>query len=264
MYFTHLSKRKKVKKSFFLVFICLKKLPLLPEKSGFKMAKEVFENQNDGLENVEQALSKTELFIEKNKNILMGILIAAIVIILAVMGFKKFYSDPRAERAANEMFKAESYFENQDYEKALNGDGNNLGFLDIISEYGSTKSGNLARYYAGISYLKQGNYNEAIEQLKKFKGNDKVLAPLALGSIGDCYMQLDDAATAVDYYMKAANKEANEFSSPIYLMRAGAAYQILGDNAKALDVYKQLKEKYPNSLEARETASYIDYLENIK
>lgn len=262
MTFNNRRQEKKVKISFFLVFICLKKLPLPSEKLGFKMAKE-FENQNDGLENVEQALSKTELFIEKNKNILMGILIAAIVIILAIMGFKKFYSDPRAERAANEMFKAEAYFENQDYEKALNGDGNNLGFLDIISEYGSTKSGNLSRYYAGISYLKMGNYDEAIEQLKKFKGNDKVLAPLALGSIGDCYMQLDDVATAADYYMKAANKEANEFSSPIYLMRAGAAYQILGDNAKALAAYKQLKEKYPNSMEARETATHIDYLENI-
>ena len=228
------------------------------------MAKEVIENQNDGLENVEQALSKTELFIEKNKNILMGILIAAIVIILAVMGIKKFYIDPRSERAANEMFKAESYFETQDYEKALNGDGNNLGFLDIINDYGSTKSGNLARYYAGISYLKQGQYTEALDQLKKFKGNDKVLAPLALGSMGDCYMQLDDVANAAEYYMKAANKEANEFSSPIFLMRAGAAYQILGNNDKALAAYKQLKEKYPNSTEARETAAYIDYLENIK
>ena len=231
------------------------------EKLGFKMAKEVIENQNDGLENVEQALSKTELFIEKNKNVLMGILIAAIVIILAVMGIKKFYSDPRAEKASNEMFKAQTYFGNQAYENALNGDGNNLGFMDIINEYGSTKSGNLARYYAGICNMKLGNYSEALELLKKFKGNDKVLAPLALGAMGDCYMELDDANNAASYYMKAANKEANEFSSPIYLMKAGAAYRIIGDNAKALDAYKQLKEKYPNSLEARETAPLIDYLE---
>lgn len=225
------------------------------------MAKEVIDNQNDGLENVEQALSKTELFIENNKNILMGILIAAVVIILAVMGIKKFYLDPRSERAANEMFKAQTYFGNQEYENALKGDGNNLGFDDIIKDYGSTKSGNLARYYAGICNMKLGNYSEALELLKKFKGNDKVLAPLALGAIGDCYMELDDANNAAEYYMKAANKEANEFSSPIYLMKAGAAYRVLGNDAKALAAYKQLKKDYPNSLEAREIAPQIDYLE---
>jgi len=230
------------------------------EKSGFKMAKEI-ENQNDGLENVEQALSKTELFIEKNKNVLMGILIAAIVIILAVMGIKKFYTDPRAERAANEMFKAQTYFGNQDYKNALEGDGNNLGFMDIIKEYGSTKSGNLARYYAGICNMKLGNYEEALDLLKQFKGKDKVIAPLALGAMGDCYMELDDVNNAASYYMKAANKEPNEFSSPIYLMKAGAAYRVMGDNAKALAAYKQLKEDYPNSLEAREIAPQIDYLE---
>ncbi len=243
----------------------LKKTTFAHRKIGFKMAKEVIDNQKDGLENVEQALSKTELFIEKNKNVLMTILIVAIVIILAIMAFKKFYSDPRSEQAAKEMFKAESYFENQAYENALNGDGNNLGFIEIISKYGSTKSGNLARYYAGISYLKLGKYNEALEQLKKFKGKDKVFAPLALGAMGDCYMELGDVNNAANYYMKAANEKSNEFTSPIYLFKAGTAYRILGENAKALDTYKQLKEKYPNSIEAREAATQmIEYLESNK
>lgn len=236
---------------------------MLSEKSCFKMAKEV-KNQNDGLENVEQALSKTELFIEKNKNVLITILILAIVIVVAIIGYKKFYSDPRAEQAEKLMFKAESYFEQQEYEKALKGNDNYSGFMEIVKDYGSTKSGNLARYYAGICYMKLGNFNDALEQLKNFNGNDKVFAPLALGAIGDCYAELDDINSAASYYMKAADKEANEFSSPYFLAKAGTAYRIAGDNAKALKAYEQLKEEYPNSNEAREAASVIEFLKNSK
>ena len=236
---------------------------MLSEKLCFKMTKEV-KNQNDGLENVEQALSKTELFIEKNKNVLMTILLVAIVVVIAIIGFKKFYSEPRAERAEKEMFKAESFFENQAYENALNGDGNHLGFKKIIEDYGSTKSGNLARYYAGICYMKLGNFNDALEQLKKFSGTDKVFAPLALGAIGDCYVELDDINSAASYYMKAAKKEANAFSSPYFLSKAGLAYRIANDNTNALKAYEQLKEEYPNSIEAREAASVIEFLKNSK
>lgn len=236
---------------------------MLSEKLGFKMAKEV-KNQNDGLENVEQALSKTELFIEKNKNVLITILLVAIVIVLAIIGFKKLYSEPRAERAEKEMFKAEAWFESQDYANALNGDGNYPGFLKIIDDYGSTKSGNLARYYAGLCYMKTGDFDKALEQLKKFSGKDKVFAPLALGAIGDCYVELDDINSAASYYMKAANKEANTFSSPYFLTKAGLAYRIANDNANALKAYEQLKKEYPNSMEARDAASMIEFLKNSK
>ena len=151
--------------------------------------------------------------------------------------------------------------QNEDYAKALNGDGEKVGFLDIVKDYGSTKAGNLAAYYAGLCYLKQGDYKNAIDYLKKYSNNDKILSPLALGLIADCYLELGDQQSAVSYYEKAASKNSNEFTSPMHLMKLGMTYEILGNYAKAVETYKTLKKDYPNSSEAFEINKTISYLE---
>ena len=53
----------------------------------------------------------------------------------------------------------------------MNGDGTNPGFIQILDQYGSTKSGNLAKYYLGICYLKTGDFRHVLKpQIKNFKG----------------------------------------------------------------------------------------------
>ena len=225
------------------------------------MAKQDVVKQGDErLENVEEALSKTELWIENNQKTLWIILIALLVIAFGIFGITKYKAN-RDKKASAQIFKAEQYFENGQYDNALNGDGNNLGFLDIISQYGSTKTGKLAAYYAGISYMKQGNYNEAIDYLKKYTTNDDVLAPLALGAIGDCYMELGDNQNAASYYGKAARKNSNEFTSPVFFVKEGMTYEIMGNYSKALDAYKTLKKEYPLSNEAFEISKNIANME---
>ena len=224
------------------------------------MAKQNTKQGDERLENVEEALSKTELWIENNQKTLWIILIAVLVIAFGIFGITK-YNKSRNEKAMNESYMPQKYFEKEQYDIALNGDGNNVGFLDIVSKYGSTKAGKLAAYYAGISYMKQGNYSEAIDYLKKYTNNDKVLAPLALGAIGDCYMELGDNQNAADYYVKAANKNPNDFTSPLFLSKAGNTYELLGNYAKALETYKTLKKDFPLSNEAFEINKNIAYLE---
>ena len=225
------------------------------------MAKQDIIKQGDErLENVEEALSKTELWIENNQKTLWIILIALLLAAFAIFGITK-YNQKRNQNAMNESFMPQKYFEKEQYDLALNGDGNNVGFLDIVSKYGSTKAGKLASYYAGISYMKQGNYNDAIEYLKKDTNNDKVLAPLALGAIGDCYMELGDNQNAATYYGKAAAKNPNDFTGPIFLNTLGNTYEIMGDYAKALETYKSLKKDYPLSNEAFEISKNIANLE---
>ena len=212
------------------------------------------------MENVEEALGKTELWVENNQRVLWIILGIVIVIALAIFGLTK-RNQMRNEAASSAIFKAQNYFESEQYENALNGDGNNLGFLDIIDEYGSTKTGKLASYYDGISYMKTGKYQEAIDYLKKFDGKDEILAPMALGAIGDCYMELDDMSNAVSYYKQAAGMNANEFTSPMFLQKAGMTYEIMGDDAKALETYKTLQKDFPLSNEAFDITKKIAYLE---
>ena len=209
---------------------------------------------------MEEALSKTELWIENNQKILWIILITLLAVALGIFGVNR-YKQKRNETASNLIYKAQSYFDKEQYDMALNGDGENAGLLNIVNAYGSTKTGKLAAYYAGIAYMKQGNFKEAIEYLKKYTTNDQVLAPLSLGAIGDCYMELEDLQSAASYYEKAAHKNPNDFTSPIFLSKLGSTYEIMGNYQKALDTYKQLKKDFPLSNEAFEISKNIALME---
>ena len=218
--------------------------------------KNVNQETDERLGNVEEALSTTEKWIEDNQKTLWIIFIAVLVVAFGIYGISR-YNKKRNETASSQIFKAQQYFENEQYENALNGDGNNLGFLDVIDDYGSTKTGKLAAYYAGISYMKLGNYEEALNYLKKYNNNDQVLSAMALGAMGDCYMELNDLQNAASYYGKAAAKNPNEFTSPMFLMKQGLTYEILNDYAKALNAYQTLKKDFPNSTEAFEVSKNI-------
>lgn len=220
--------------------------------------KEILKGGDEKLEVVEEALSKTEKFIENNQKIISIVIGAIVVIVLGYFGLNKYYFEPREKEAQIQMFAAEKFFEQDSLNKALFGNGNNLGFIDMIDQYGSTKAGNLAAYYAGISYLRQGNYQEAINYLKKFDGNDQIIAPLAIGAMADAYVELNDLSKAVDLYLKAAGKSDNEFTRPMMLFKAGRAFELSNNFKKAAETYEKIKKDFPNSTEGRTIDKYIE------
>lgn len=220
------------------------------------MAKKT-DNTEEKIMAVEEALSKTEVFIEKNQKIL-GIVIGAIaLVVLAYFGFQRFYLAPRETQAQSQMFMAEKYFEQDSLKLALNGDGQYPGFLEIIDDYGMTKSAKLAHYYAGIIYLNEGQFEEAISHLKKFKTKDVLVQPMAQGAIGDAYMELGKTAEAADYYLRASKISENEFTTPVFLQKAAWAFEDAGNNAKALEAYERIRVEFPRSAEARDVEKYI-------
>lgn len=206
---------------------------------------------------VEEALGKSEQFIEKNKNLLFYILLGIIVIVGGYFGYKKFILGPKEKEAQSQMFAAEQYFGMDSLKLAVNGDGKNPGFLEIADQYSSTKSGNLAKYYLGICYLKMGKYQDAIDNLGDFKSDDQIVGAMAIGAMGDAYMELGETDKAIDYYMKAAEKKDNDFTTPMFLMKAGMSYEIKNDYAKAIEVYTKIQKEHYRSFEAREIDKYI-------
>jgi tetratricopeptide (TPR) repeat protein len=216
-----------------------------------------------GIVAVEEAFSKTEHFIEQYQQIILIVIGVIIVVVLGFFGFKRFYLAPREKDAQSQMFMAEKYFEQDSLKKALNGDGQYLGFLAIIDEFGMTKSANLAHYYAGICYLKLGQFETALEQLDKFSTDDKLIGPMAKGAMGDANMELKQVQKAADLYMEAAEMKKNEFTSPLFLKKAAMAYEELGNYEKAISIYKQIKENYARSNEGREVDKYISYDEGL-
>lgn len=220
------------------------------------MAKKI-ENADEKIVAVEEALSKSEKFIENNQKIIIIVLSAIVVIVLGFLGYNKFITEPREIKADNEIFSAQGYFEQDSLDKALNGDGQNAGFIDIINDYGSTKSGNLAKYYAGVCFLKKGEFQKAVDYLEDFSTEDPLVGPMAIGALGDAYLELGKNENAVSQYMKAANENENELTAPVFLMKAGMTYELLGTYDKALEVYKTIKTKFPRSFEGRDIDKYI-------
>jgi len=208
-------------------------------------------------ENVENVLSKTEKYIEENQKSLTIIVLVIALITGAYLGYKKLYLAPTELEAQSEMYVAEKYFEKDSFRLALEGDGSYMGFIDIIDEYGITKCANLANYYAGICYFKLGEYEEAIECLKKFESDDIMVETVAMGAIGDSYVELRELEKAVEFYMKAAERKKNDFTSALFLKKAGMVYEELDNYKKALEVYERIETQFPKSEESRDIEKYI-------
>lgn len=206
---------------------------------------------------VEEALSRSELFIEKNQKILTIVIGVIILIVLAFFGIRKIVVEPRENEAKAIIFKAEQYFSKDSLNLALNGDGNYPGFLEIIDEYSWTKTARLANYYAGAIYLKTGEYEEAIRHLKKFRSQDFLVRNMATASIGDAYLELNEPAKAVSYYMKAAKRNINDFSTPVFLMKAAQTYEHMNEWKKAVEVYERLKKDHFQTQEGRDAEKFI-------
>ena len=221
-------------------------------------------NTQKQFENIEESLSRSEAFILENQKILTIIVAILVVIVLGFFGFRKYYLQPKEKEAQEQIFPAQHYFQADSLDKALYGDGNNLGFVDIAKSYSITKAGNLANYYAGICFLKKGNFVNAIKYLKKFSSDDEIIGPMAKGAIGDAYLEKGDKAQAISYYMEAANLTDNEFTSPMFLLKAGEVNEIMGNYDQAIQVYKRIQQNYFKSQEARNIEKYIARAEALK
>ncbi|MGB0367989.1 MAG: tetratricopeptide repeat protein [Flavobacteriales bacterium] len=213
--------------------------------------------QDEVIVDVEQVYSKTEDFINENQNIILGVIGGLIAVVVLVFAYNRVYLEPLEEEAHGQMFMAEAYFEKDSFNLALEGDGNYLGFLDIADEYSNTSAGNLAHYYAGICYLRSGQYEDAITELESFDGAGEMLGAVALGAIGDANMEMDDADEALSYYEKAAKSSENNFSTPVYLQKAAFAAEKTGNYDKAIDYYTQVKKDFPTTNEGRNAEKYI-------
>ena len=209
--------------------------------------------------NVGEAVSRSEAFVNKNKkNLIVGV-VAVVVLIAAGMLLSTFVIAPREQKAAEALFVGEKYFQDGNYEVALNGDQYEYaGFAAVADDFGGTKAANLAKAYEGLCLAKLGRYEEAIPVLKSFKGNDMMVAPSVLAALGNCYAQVGDEAQAASTLVKAANKADNNVLSPAYLIQAGQIYEKLGKKADALKAYQQIKDKYYGSMQSMDIDKYIE------
>ena len=207
---------------------------------------------------LDETASMTENWVAKNQKIIIGLVAAAAIFTIGYLAYQRFIASPKQDEAANEMFLAQQNFQKATdgvasdslYKLSLNGSEGKFGFLKIADEYSGTDAGNLANYYAGIAYLNTGKYTEAIDYLNKFNSDDIVLGALAKGAIGDAYSEKNQPKEALDNYVKAANMNKNDFTSPRFLLKAGKVALALGNKADALKYFQDIKDNYDGSPEA--------------
>lgn len=207
--------------------------------------------------NLQGSMHKAEDFYFRYKNIINIALLAVVVIVGGYFAYNRFVKLPNEKKAQEMIFHAQQYFAVDSFKLALNGDGNNYGFLQVIDKYGGTKVGNVAKYSAGVCYVKLGQFQKGIDLLKSFNANDMLVQAFAYGLTGDAYMELGNSNEGIEYYKKAGHYSDNELTAPVYLFRAGLALEKAGKPQDAIALYKEIKEKYPQTNEGREMDKYL-------
>ena len=215
--------------------------------------------QEQRQQNIAEAVSKSELFFQKYGKIVYGCVAAILLIALAILAYNRFILQPQKEKAQEAMFKAEQKFAAGNYELALSGDDNNMGFEEIIDSYGS-KAGKAVYLYAGACALQTGDFDKALKYFKKYDGKDTILLSRAQAGIGDAYVGLEDYKSALAAYEKAAATIDNMYAAG-YLLKAGQVAEEMGDKDKAVSYYKKIKDQYPQSAEASDIDKYITRIE---
>lgn len=220
-----------------------------------------------------ESLNIREAFFMKNKKAIIIAVVAIVVIIAGVFGYVSQISGPREDKASTMLGKGQTYFNNEMFEQALNGDGAGyVGFKKIADEYSSTDAGNLANLYAGLCYANLGKWAEAEKSLDAFSSkDDQMISPAAEAALGDVYAHLNQLDKAVEAFKKAASMadskaedDANNSLSPTFLIKAGEVLESQNKKQDALNIYQDIKKKYVTSMlvQSGEIDKYIERASN--
>lgn len=213
---------------------------------------------DETLVDIVEVRDQAQGFMDANQNYIFGGLVALVVIIGGFLAYNNFYKKPQQREAVEQMYRAQQRFEQDSFALALsNPGGGYMGLLDIIDSYGSTKAGNLARYYAGVSYLHLGKYEAAVDYLEQYNPAGEVTPIMRNGALGDAYSEVGDFDAAMKQYQKAVSAGDNEMLTPYYLKKIGLLHERNGNTAEALKAYERIKSEYPVSPVGRDIDKYI-------
>ncbi|MEM7007781.1 MAG: tetratricopeptide repeat protein [Thermodesulfobacteriota bacterium] len=170
------------------------------------------------------------------------ILIAVVVVIVVLVG--AFFINTSSQNQgieANNMFQsAMNKLDSGDTEGAL------AGFLELEKEHPNSGVSNVALYYAAMINFNEGNYQESLSLLDRFKANETdepMLVDSAKLTQGLAYFNQNEWQKAIDYL-----SEITEPQSPyltIAKMHMALSYEQLGDSDRATAIYYQINQAQP-------------------
>jgi len=245
-------------------------------RRGYKKSRTKTVNQGEKsqtaevFDSLDSTANKSEQWILKNQNKIFSVIALISLSVLSYLGYQRFIAEPKETEAISELNQAQYFFElalvsNESdslFKLALNGGEGKYGFLDIVDIYSGTKAANLANYSIGMSYLNLKEYDKAIVYLEKFNSDDILLKSISLGTIGDCFSELNKPKEAYEYYIKAFKHNENIYTTPKYLFKAALIGSELGEYRSALKYLNRIKEEFPDSYESSLVEVQIGRIEN--
>ena len=246
-------------------------------RRGYKKSRNKTESQGEKsqtaevFDSLDYTANKSEQWILKNQNKIFSVIALISLSVLSYLGYQRFIIEPKETEAISELNQAQYFFElalvsNESdslFNLALNGAQGKYGFLDIVDEYSGTKASNLANYSIGMSYLNLKEYDKAIIYLEKFNSDDILLKSISLGTIGDCFSELNQPKKAYEYYQKAFKHNENIYTTPKYLFKAALIGSELGEYKSAISYLNRIKEEFPDSYESSLVEVQLGRIENI-
>jgi tetratricopeptide (TPR) repeat protein len=215
---------------------------------------------------LDETANKTEEWVAKNQNIILSVVGGIALVVAGYLLYNKFVVTPKENEAASDMYQAQKYFQqavdapksnDSLFNLALNGGDGKQGFIDIAKNNSGTDAGNLAHYYAGMSYLNLKQFQKAIDELDQFNTDEPFTNAVAIGAKGDAKSELNKTEEALELYVKAAESNKNDVTTPRFLLKAGQTALSLGKKADALKYFTDIKENYENAPEAQNIDALI-------
>lgn len=124
----------------------------------------------------------------------------------------------------------------------------NKQFVQVANQYGMTKPGKLALYFAGLTYMEAGENGPAEHALQKTASSwDHPLAALGKLALAQLDQQTGHDAQAVNLYAQLTKENATTVPYGLAQLQLAEMYQAQGQTQKARDIYARLKDKDKDS-----------------
>lgn len=208
-----------------------------------------------------EAFSRAQSFYDNNKKLVIGATIALVLIVGGSVGYY-FYSSSQEHKAEQLMGQATEDYLNANYKKALNGSDEDftVGFKQIIDNYSGTDAANLARYYAAVCEYNLGDDQKALDYIDGYEIPEGIMGVAPLSFKAMLLTDLKKYSEAAKIYVKAAEWEKNDSTTPYNYLQAAQAFNEAGNPSEAKKYAQKIIDSYPNSSQVTDAQKLLGTL----
>ena len=210
------------------------------------------------LENLSVDTLKESFKTNKKLKLITYIIGGAIIAVLLFFLYRQFFWKPSNEKSKDGYWLAQNYIAKDSTDKAI------AVLVPFVKKYDGKSGGELGQYLLATQYMKKGEFKKALTNLEGLSFDDTYLSIMSIGLQGDCKSELKQYKEAIDLYVKAADADNNDLTSPMYLFKAGGCAEQIKKFDLATEYYTRIKNEYPQFAQEKIIDKYISKVSSNK